>query len=75
MGKVDEELEGSVERLEAMEKGLSTCRKMTVTTAKRILNREPVFNGDTVHQMVMQPGVMHLLCPEFSERWGRYRVR
>ena len=73
---VDAELADSVERLNAIEKGVSTSESMTLSDAKRILNREPVLNGYTAHQMVMEPahGKMTLRCPWLSNRWSTFMV-
>jgi len=71
---VDAELADSVERLNAIEKGVNSCESMTVSDAKRILSREPVLNGYTAHQMVMEPGKLTLRCPWLSQRWSTFKV-
>lgn len=48
-----------------------------VASARKALSRWPVFNGDTVHQMVLTPGrgELHLRCPHRNERsYTRYTL-
>ncbi len=67
--------EDSGPRLKAIEKGVESTSSMTVAAAKKILNKEPVYNDATVHQIVMVGREMHLRCPPVSNRWKTYRVK